>query len=215
MNIKSLGIQNLNVGIIVLIIQLFMFISADLFFLDYAQQVREILIIYFILYLMVWVTLGGRPVGIDRKETFYSFLLGFFLTSAVLLIVFLPQAHTAALTEVMPQASIASAMGFGLLHAFIKAYIEEDVFRVALPRYFGDIISNILFGIFHLSVLMTIAGLSLLQAILPVCLLVVLGFIWAYIFRNNFGKMAAVGSHFAWNLFAYGILSVIILGGVT
>ena len=118
------------------------------------------------------------------------------------------------LVTIFPQASIETALGFGALHAFVKAYIEESVFRDALPKAgLGDVISNVLFGMFHLAVLTTVGGLTYLQALLPITVLIILGLVWAGV-RNIYGIMGSTGSHFAWNLFAYGALPRIFMGGI-
>jgi hypothetical protein len=208
----------LNVGIIILLIQLFLLIAADYIYGQYAEVVRSILIVYFFMFVLTRVTLGGRPSTLSPKESWSSFLIMFVFTSVILLvgsIAFLNFQSSANLTEAIPAAVGATALGFGALHAFVKAYIEEDVFRNALPIHagLGDIISNILFGVFHFAVLVNVRGLGMIQAIFPIVILVILGLIWSRV-RNGFGIMGSTGSHFAWNLFAFGVLGKIFTGGL-
>lgn len=211
----------LNVGIIVLLLQLFLWIGADYIYGAYAETVRNVLIVYFFMFLLVRVTLGGKPHALSEKESWFNFILMFILTSVILLAFsFIPgMVSTAELTIALPSTLIAAmgvtALGFGALHAFVKAYIEEDVFRSALPikAGLGDIISSILFGIFHFAVLVTVRGLTPVQALLPIAVLIGLGLLWSRV-RDGFGILGATGSHFAWNLFAFGVLGKIFTGGL-
>ena len=207
----------MNVGFIILLIQLFLWISASYIYGEYAETVRNILIIYFFMFLITRVTLGGRPAGMSPRESWSGFLLAFVFTSAILLALGFASGlfEVASLTEVTPAAVGVTALGFGALHAFVKAYIEEDVFRSALPQAagLGDFVSNILFGLFHFSMLMTVGGLTLETIWLPIIVLISLGMIWSVV-RNHFGIMGSTGSHFAWNLFAFGALTSIFVGGV-
>lgn len=213
----GVNLKKLNVGVIVLIIQAFMWISADFVYGQYAAMVREVLLIYFILFLIVRVTLGGKVSTVRPGASWASFIIAFILTSVAVMAFGLigGAAEVASLTSHIPQAAVGvSALGFGALHAFVKAYIEEDVFRAALPRMagFGDIISSVIFGAFHLSILI-MQGMILQLALIPMAVLVVLGMVWSQV-RNHFGIMGAVGSHFAWNLFAIGVLFGIFTGGL-
>jgi hypothetical protein len=126
----------------------------------------------------------------------------FIATSLAMLLI--PKLITAGSIEA--SVAVQMAFGFGFLHAFVKAFNEEVIFRQILPIVagLGDIISNVLFGIFHIAVV--ISQLSLLKmpvtfwtVAAPVGILVVLGFLWAKI-RDRFGLMGATGSHFAYNL---------------
>lgn len=211
----------INVGVVVLLLQLFLLLGADYIYGAYAATVRNVLIIYFLMLLLARVYTGSRPAVMSGKESWYSFILMFIITSVVLLTLSMVPGvlTTAELTVVIPAAFAGAigitALGFGALHAFVKAYIEEDVFRSALPirAGLGDIISNILFGVFHFAVLVTVRGLTPVQALLPIAVLIGLGLLWSRM-RNGFGIMGSVGSHFAWNLFAFGVLGKIFTGGL-
>ena len=110
------------------------------------------------------------------------------------------------------ESGLTLALGFGFLHAMVKAFNEELIFRDALPSIIGgkakllyvDIVSSVAFGAFHFAV----SGASLLV----MAFLSVLGFIWSQVYRR-FGLMGSTGSHFAYNLAALGVLSKV-FGGV-
>lgn len=230
--------QAASAGVIVLLSILFMWISADFIYGAYADMVRQTMIIYFFTFLLVYTAVNGKPKSMDG-ESLWNFILGFIATSVILLglsFVIAPLLSAANIAEPVVIASISiTGLGFGVLHGFVKAYIEESVFRWALPKLanLGDIISNILFGVFHTAVLVTVTIPALVvdgtladlgaanwtYAIMPVIMLVVLGFVWSYIRGTNggglgWGIMGATGSHMAYNLFALGILPLIFLGGI-
>ena len=195
----------LTVGILVTLIQLFLYINADWIYGPYADQARNVLLAYFILTTVVLASFAVKLPTLDVGEKgLYNFFVGFVLTSVFMLLI--PKALQARLASI---ETTAMALGFGLLHGFVKAYNEEIVFRGILPKALGgglyaDVLSNILFGLFHLAV----TGASLPA----IFLLSILGMIWAFI-RNRIGLMGSTGSHFAYNLGVMGVLDKIFSPG--
>jgi len=221
----------MSAGVLIMLSILFMWISADFIYGEYAEVVRNTMIIYFFLFLIPYTILNQAPKSI-MGESVWNFLIGFLGTGAVLFIVTQGIGifgTSAVLSEPFVAAITVAGIGFGVLHAFVKAYIEESVFRWALPKYagLGDVISNILFGIFHFSILTSLTIPSMISAgtltdlgaanwmyaVAPVITLTILGLIWALV-RDRIGIMGSTGSHTAWNMFALGILPGIFMGGM-
>ena len=214
-------------GMIILII-LFMWISADFIYGAYADMVRTTMTIYFFTFLLAYTVINQQPKSMQPKqnESIWNFVIGFVGTGAILFgasFIIAPLLSTASIVDPFIASVTITGLGFGGLHGFVKAYIEESVFRWALPMC----ILCILFGVFHLAVLVSVTIPAIVAqgqlvdlgvmnwqyAIAPVIMLIGLGFIWSQV-RNHFGIMGSTGSHMSWNLFALGILPMIFLGGV-
>lgn len=189
------------VGIVIIILQLFVYVNADYIYGPYAGMVKNVLLVYFVLMAMF------SPVVIQILQRMgpadiASFSVAFIITAAVMLVV--PVASITGEVE----KGLTLALGFGFLHGFIKAFDEEIIFRGALPQLMGgsiyaDVISSIIFGVFHLAV----SGAN----IFVMLLLMGLGMVWALV-RSRFGLMGSTGSHFAYNLAALKVLPKIIGG---
>lgn len=211
-------IGKVSTGLLIFLAQVFVWISADWVFGAQAAVAREIMLIYFLLFLVTRVSLGSTPSTMKVKEEgLLNFLLMFTVTAGILLVVSIvaPLAGVfAGGMELTLGAVTVSVLGFGILHAFIKAYIEEDVFRDALPRAgLGDVLSNVIFALFHLSVFFTVYNFGMVQAVTGAVTLFVLGMVWSQV-RNNFGIMGSTASHTVWNIFAMGALSMLAGGMV-
>ena len=227
----------LNMGLFVLVTQLLIWIAADALFGQYAVQVKEVLLIYFIALLisMFGAMAAGKPnilrISGDR-ETLTNFLLGFMGTSAFLMVLVgaggaFGQLFTQAAVDIPLGVLTVTGISFGIYHGLVKAYVEEVIFRQILPRMlgvgaitkrtifgifrFGDLFSNILFAAFHLAVLTGPLGLTLAQSMAPLLLLFMLGMAWSKL-RDVIGIAGSTGSHLAYNLFALGILGSVFMG---
>lgn len=226
-NIMKFKKSGLSVGIIIMIMMLFLWINADWVYGPYSGVVRTTMTIYFFAFLLGYTFVNKTPKSLAGDESFWNFIIGFGGTSAVLIgITALIGSFSvrAALSEPFIATITIAGIGFGLLHAFIKAYIEEDIFRWVLPKLagLGDVISNILFGIFHFSILVsmtipamitagTLTDMGMLNwtyALLPVGVLVGLGMVWSQV-RNVFGITGSTGSHTAWNMWQLGVLPIL------
>ncbi len=205
---------NVTVAVIVGIIQMFLFINADAIYGPAAAAVKDILILYlvFLTVTVVTVSKGFPSVGKLGGNAFRNFLIAFAFTAIVMLAVPAGLLGTLAAIEIS-----VVGIGYGLLHGFVKSYIEEIIFRYVLPIQagLGDLLSGALFGVFHvgISLYYVSAGLLAMSA-LPYAILALigLGFIWTFV-RNQGGLMASVGSHYAYNLAVLGGLFAI-FGGV-
>jgi len=221
----------MSAGVPIMLSILFMWISADFVYGEYAEMVRNTMMIYFFLFLIPYTVLNQTPKSV-MSENIWNFFIGFLGTGTVLFIITQGIGifgTTAVLSEPFVATITVTGIGFGVLHAFVKAYIEESVFRWALPKYagLGDILSSVLFGLFHLSILvsftipsMVAAGtltdmgaMNWTYAGMPVITLTALGVGWSKV-RDTIGVIGSTGSHTAWNMFALGILPRIFMGGM-
>lgn len=192
------------VGLFILFAQLFLFINAEFIYGPYAGMVKNVMLAYFIMLAFFSPFVIKLLMGIGPQDL-PNFSIMFVLTSIVMLV--LP---AFALITGEIEEGLTLALGFGFLHAFVKAFDEEVIFRGVLPMIMGqgvktgiyvDIISSVAFGAFHLAV----TGANIFAMIF----LSALGFIWAQVYKR-FGLMGATGSHFAWNLGALGVLPTIL-----
>ena len=205
------GSLKITVGLIILFLQLFLYINSEYIYGVYAAEARQVLLVYFILITMVMASFATPlPTITAQPQDMMFFVLGFVATGIAVMLLPVRTAQLATFE------TVKLALGFGLLHSFVKAFNEEAVFRSILPRMMGggtiaDIASNVLFGIFHASMLQLQVAAGILTqsaALVAVFVLFVLGMVWAQV-RNRWGLMGATGSHFAWNLAALGLLGQI------
>jgi len=211
------ALSRIPVGFWVMLIQVFLWVNADWIYGPFAEGVKSILQIYFILFLVTYVSLGMKLPTLDRrKETLRNFMFTFIVTALFMVAVF-PQFLAGQVASIEPEA-IAIAYGFVFFHGFVKAYVEEVVFRFAIPmamqlkgglEIYAAIISSVLFGMFHMSV----AFLS--GNPYPVWMMVylsLLGMVFYAVYKR-FGVMGSVGCHLSYNLGVLGVLPMLISGG--
>lgn len=205
--------KKISIGVLILLITAFLWINAAFVYGPFADVVRGILLVYLVLYaIMVASFKGSIPIFQRGIGDLQNFIIAFAATTVIML--FIP-------LVLLQQASVETivlATGFGFLHAGVKAYIEEIVFRWVLPIGFGlgDIIANISFGVFHLGVL-SVALMStgiameaaIVASIIPMVSLIILGIVWSQL-RNWGGLSASMGSHYAYNLIVLGVWGVIL-----
>jgi membrane protease YdiL (CAAX protease family) len=187
--------KKLNVTIVVLILQLFLFVSADAIYGSQSTTAKSLLIAYMLMTISVLVFTRTTEIkGMrDTPQSLINFFI-FFVASALLLLI-LPVGSAGF-------GTLKTAWGFGLIQSFVVAYSEEVMFRGVLPLYLGDIYSNILFGLFHWAV----SG-----SIVFVLFAIAMGFVFSFV-RDRWGIYASMGLHSAWNLKALGILAMLMKG---
>ena len=200
--------KGLTIGLVVLIMQLFLWVNVNWIFGGYAPAVEKTLLLYLLMQALTLAVYGGT-LGTDRpSEGILNFIIGFSVTSMVMLpLVFVAPGVTAFLASF---EIVVAVVGFGMLYAFVKAYVEELVFRDILPLRagLGDIPSSILFGLFHASALMlAIPPKTGMEIIMGFVVLSCLGYIWAKVVRDRIGILGATGSHCAYNMWILGILA--------
>lgn len=196
-----------SIGVVVVLIWLFLFTQAELIYGQWAIQVREIFTLYIVMFL---IFASAYRKGMPGRNEGLKSMIPFGIMAVLTLVIAIP------FSWVVTSASmefVTIALGFGLLHSFVKAYIEELVFRYYLPLVvgLGDVLSSILFGLFHLSVTYMTGNPAPVQTIL---LLMGLGYFWSLVRRLfqsqgiGAGIAASTGSHFAWNLVALGLIVI-------
>lgn len=187
-----LKIASMSVGLIILLLQLFLYINADAVYGADAPKARNEIFVYLLLQVSVLSAFAIKLPTLSLSPMFFlNFIVGFVIFS--LFIMLIPR-----LSSLVMGAVGVTALGYGFIHVFVKAYTEEVVFRNILPRIgLGYIISNILFGFFHFAV----SGGS----IATMFFLTILGFVFT-LFYKMLGTMGAVGAHVAYNSWVMGIL---------
>ena len=187
-------LPKITLGLIVLFMMLFLYINADIVYGIYAEQVKTVMVAYFLLLAVVLASFGvGLPSMSLSIYEIKNFALMFILTSLVLLPLQFLQGLSA-------EVAITTALGFGLFHAFVKAFIEETIWADILKKRIGRYGSAITFGLFHLAVTYTTGGVNFIA----IGILMLLRFIWDFIY-DRYGVMGSTGSHFAYNSFVMGM----------
>jgi hypothetical protein len=194
-----------SLGIVVLLIWLFLYTQADLIYGQYADLVRQEFTVYFFLFLITATVLfRGMPGRKEGAQSLIPFVIAFVVTLAVAI----------PMRQFAMQASleyVTLILGFGLLHGFVKAFIEEIVFRYYLPMVagLGDILSSVIFGLFHTTVALMSGVATPITAIIG---LMVMGYVWSLVrrlFQNQgigAGIAASTGSHFGYNIVVLGLI---------
>lgn len=192
----SLTPKRISIPVVVLILQLFLFISAGRIYGAGAETARSLLLAYMLMTVSVAVFTGIRPdmvKGLFNPLNFFIFFIG----SSIIFI-------TLPLITGLATIGTASAIQYGIIQAFVVAYTEETVFRGILPQFFGDLSSNILFGLFHWAV----SG-----SFWFVIFATGAGLLFAFI-RDRFGLYASMGVHSAFNLKTLGLLDKLVRGTI-
>jgi len=188
----------LGLGVAIVLLTLYMFVQAKFVFGEHAGTATDIMLTYIILGITVITITGARlKVFSQPPSEFLWFTVGMIVT--FILVLLLPKSiGNATLASIELQG-----ISFGFLWAFVKAFWEEVIFRGALVNISTGIFntlaigSSVLFGLFHWGIM----GVG----IIGVIFLVILGIAWTFMARK-WGLMAAVGSHFAYNIWALGLI---------
>ena len=197
-------------GVVVIIIQAFILVNAELLFPGQGAKIQEEMTIYLIIQLLAISTIftitTRNCTSIDEVFTsglgeFAYFAAGLAIT-AVIAMQFIP-ASVASLAQII-QISAPIMTVVLVVYAFVKAFTEEVFFRVFLDERIGMILQVILFGLFHLAVL-SIGQPSIIALLSSVIFLMFLGAIWT-LMKRKISFMFALGSHVGWNLVALGII---------
>lgn len=189
----------IGIGLVVLLLQLFLYINASsLFGPQYAPVVEKNMLIYIVMQGAILGVLGaGRDIVTADLDRLVNFIVIFSITSFLLLAI--------PLTVSGWGMDIGATLSAVVTQIVAVAYTEELVFREVLPQYIDYLPSAAIFGVFHWSVY---GG-----SIVLIGLAVFLGLVFSVI-KIRFGTMGATGAHAAWNLKAMGILDSIIGGAV-
>lgn len=188
-----------SIGLVVMLLQLFLYVNVKSFFhyagsaddeILYQNQMRWTLLLYMVITFGVSMVMGGLPAEVKAPviPQLLSFFIFFFIFAAMLW-----KMPITAVGSHMFQISdaVVIALPIMLVFAFVVGYTEELVFRASLPKILGDLISNLLFAVFH--------WYSYGGNVLAVAVAFIFGMIFSLL-RDKFGLMGSVGAHTAWNL---------------
>ncbi len=194
-------------SLVVVIIQMFMFVNAVPIFGEYAAQAKDTILLYMIVNLaftvfslgvrkgnnqVQMVAMRSRP-AIDSAITLF---VSFFLSMALFYVLPLPVTGSIfkSLSIVKP---LSIAIPYMLLFAFVISYTEELVFRGVLPYYLKNILSSVLFAVFH--------WYAYSGGITAMLFAFSMGLLLEFI-SEKFGIDAAIGVHTSWNLALMGAI---------
>ena len=200
-NVKGITLSGLTLGITVLILQLFLFISADWVFGASAEIAKEILLIYFILQIAVYSTMGVPEIFYRPLSEMRTIFLYFILT--VIVASFLKA--TVIMGMMASFEPLRAVAGFGFIYIFVKVFTEETIFRDLLPKQVGHKVAQVLFALFHVAILSVKFAPSIVQMLIGLVFLYVLESIWYRIYLTG-GAPASIGSHAGWNSIAGGLI---------
>lgn len=199
---KTIGF---GIGAFLVLSFAFLLTSTNLLFGHLSSSVFNVLVLYAILLLFaVAIFNKGKLPLLDAGEyDLFLMLIGFTAT-----LLFTTLFSTQFLSSFDPIKALTAVGGF--LYGGLKAYIETVVFQDALRRRLGNAIQAIIFGLFHLSVLITVYGFTGTQLILPIATLSLLGFTWGWMVEKFNTISFAWGSHWGWNIAVVGLRKAII-----
>lgn len=195
-------------GFAVFILVMVLLLGAPLIYGEMAPQMNTVLFIY--LFMLV-IARQAMPKTEHKAQTIpqsIPIFLIFFVVSVIVMLVVQPMMSGVLVASTL-EASIEFVFAFGLLHAFTKAYIEEEVFRARLSLILGEAGQAIAFGLFHFAVLFMLFGWSPLL-LAAMAWLTALGYLWGRI-EDRFGLAGSTGSHFGYNVVVMG-LAVFLFG---
>lgn len=192
----------LTIGIIILLLILFILINPTFVNPAFPEKVQTIMTVYVALLALILASFDQKlPLLGTGIGAVVWFVVGFVATSFIVILI--PQSVASSFEALQVVSGVVTVI-FGLLFIFVKAFVEEIVFRGILADKLGGVVQAGLFGLFHAGVL-TFGGASLPAILFGMFFLAFLGYVWYMMSRADI--MLAVGSHFAWNMHAFGLLA--------
>jgi hypothetical protein len=191
---------------IVFLMMMVLLLGASAIYGEYASKMTNVLFIYAIMLLLAQTNFRktqhkGQQIVASLGPIFIAFL------GTLVMMAFIQPLISGVIVASTLEASLGITAAFGLVHAFVKAYIEEEVFRGRLSALVGEPGQAILFGVFHVFVLYSFFGFSVML-LGAMAWLTALGYVWGRV--EDWGGLAAsTGSHFAYNLVVMGIGAVL------
>ena len=196
-------IARFKVDLLVAFMLFTLILGSGFAFGDKAPMMEKILYMYLFLFLIGRVIFKkAHKRSFPINKAIFNFGVMFFVTAILML--FIPADAQALLAASSFDAQVAFAVSFGVMYAFIKAYIEEDVFRNRLSVVLGNRGQAIAFGLFHFFVLVGVFGFTP-ALLIPIVILTVLGYVWGIV-QDKYGTFGSTGSHFAYNSAVTGLL---------
>lgn len=208
--LSALG--RLKIGFAVFIAVMILLLGSEAIYGNLAPDMERVLYIYLFMLILTLVYFPKREHKMPTiPAAFPVFMIAFLITLFLMLIVRSIPMMQGLLVVSTLEASIEFTAVFLIMHAGVKAYIEEEVFRARLSVILGEGGQAIAFGLFHFFVLYMLFGFTwmLLGALVWLTLL---GYAWGRV-EDWGGTPASTGSHFAYNLVVMGI-GIFLIGGV-
>lgn len=200
--------KRISFASIMLILTTMVWIGADWLFGPLGQVIRDRLLAILVFFFAVAVTFN---VDIKTLKTGPAALTNT-AVGAIITLAFLTLFGAFGLvggdilTTVEPMGAATIAASGGILVTFILAYMEEVIFRDMLAARLKDLVSNVMFGLYHVFVLLIARpDLGIVGIAVSIGILITLGFVWSAM-RNIWGIAGSTGSHWIWNLRAFGIV---------
>lgn len=195
--------KGISIGLVIIMIQLLLLLWSDFIFGAQSSMIRNVLVVYFLMEVLVLASYGLTMPGIKAGLSEVIFFLIFFgLTAAI--VIFIPKGIMGAFDI------ISTGFTLGLIgYVFVKAFIEEIVFRQVLGDRIGGVAQAGVFGVFHFAILWLRPAATLPTVLFGTFFLAMMGYLWFLIYKR-FGILASTGSHVAWNLSAVGILGMLL-----
>lgn len=202
-------VKKLGFSFFVLLMIIGLWLGADLIYGEMAQQMQLVLIGYAIMLVLVRQEMPKT----EHKQTHFTAALPLiFISAGVTFFVFLTLSQIGLIRGVLVastlEAAISFTAAFSLAHAFVKAYIEEEVFRGRFSTKLGEAGQALLFGGFHVFILYMLMGFSL-GLITALGWLTFMGLVWGFI-ENRWGLEGSTGSHFGYNIVAMGLAPLLL-----
>ena len=191
----------ISLGVVILLVQLWMLVNTDVLFTENARQWKDVILVYLILQVTVFAIPDLRSKLLDTPA-----LKGFLkvLVFAVITIALLSMSLTFLRSSSLAGLS-RGVMSLIILHGFIVAVIEENIFRhwLGKVRRWGNIRQAGIFAIFHYSVysgnLFSLAFIFLLG----------LALFWVKMKWSPKTDLANIGVHWGYNVFVLGLLPLL------
>ena len=186
-------IKDVNLGILVIVVQLFMLINPSVFFGKNPDEFQWVMMLYIAIFTVSMAIPDLRSMLFTTKvrDAFPKFIKHFLVTYFGVAIL-----GTLFVSSNFSPLFNPFHLGFGIamLDAFYTAVVEETFFRRVLPRYLGDHIVHFLFAIFHYTVYF--------GNIFAFVMMYVLSMFWLWLKRRTSKKtgVANIGSHAGWTL---------------
>lgn len=208
-------LRNVSAGLVIMLMQLWVYVNPTFFFPEAdALRWKGIMLTYLLLEAVVFSLpdLRMKLFNFSLVKILPKFLF-FFGITVVGLSLFGAMLITPDYGRVL---SSLAGIGIGviLIHCVFTAIVEENIFRLILPRYFGGtwfgvFISQLIFAVFHWEVYKVDATGSVNLIALFVAFLAGIGL---YAIQQRFSPQDAsanAGAHGGWNSVTSGVIKLV------
>ena len=200
---------SIGLGMGILILELFLLINAEAIFPENGIAIKNVMIVYLIMQATVLAAFSQKmPTLTANLNMFLLTVVGFVGTAVLVLALPEPITGSFDLFTISSAVLTVGTVGFAFAYSFVKAFIEEVVFRGVLMQYVGITMQALLFGVFHFAML-SVIGAPFVMVLLGTVMLTALGYLWGVLARTG-GILLSVGSHLCWNMASIGLLGILL-----